>query len=343
MFRSPNANPFPRVIGTFMGRDALSLLVSTLDLGFNDTVLLPAYLCREVLKPFLEKTNVQFHDLSPDLVVDPREIADRLGRDSFRLVYIINYFGFLQPYRNEIKRICADRGVVLVEDCAHSLLTEGSGQTGDIVIYSFRKTLPLPDGGGIGMNMNKEVTTNFYPKIYSNILSVLSLAKSLLKFRSETLSRSGISHRSETLLKSTRPANKKAIRILPMSSFADSRLRNISYDGIIEARRRDFQFWQELAKRTDMFRPIFANLPSGVCPLGFPAIVHDRDALKLYLHMEGVHLKIHWHLPTAVGKDFVNSHKLSTQMCTLPIYPELGSRERNAFQKLFHQKWLAPI
>ncbi|PYS07852.1 MAG: hypothetical protein DMG15_28995, partial [Acidobacteria bacterium] len=44
---------FPYLIGTFMGRDALSLAVSYLDLTKDDTVVLPVFTCQDVLKSFV--------------------------------------------------------------------------------------------------------------------------------------------------------------------------------------------------------------------------------------------------------------------------------------------------
>lgn len=335
ILQRPKLNPFPGVIGTFMGRDAFSLAVSLLNLGADDIVLLPAYLCREVLKPFLGKTRVEFYDLRSDLSVDPEEIESKLIKNKAKMLVIINYFGFLQPYRKEIKKICEDRGIILMEDCAHSLLTEGSGETGDVLIYSFRKTLPLPDGGGLKMNMGKkEVTPNFYPRIYSNILSVLGIIKSLSNVRSEFLSRSGLSSRTKNHFPNTTLDNKNG-RSLQMSSFAFNGMGNVSFPEIIEKQRSDYQFWHELIQRTNQFIPVFSMLPSGVCPLGFPVKVNDRDSLKSRLQKEGISLKIHWHLPSTVGREFVNSHKLSAQILTFPVYPELGRRERKGIKRLF--------
>jgi len=115
-------------------------------LKLDDTVLLPAYLCHEVLRPFLGKTKVRFYGIKPDLAVDPQEINEIAVKNKVRMMIIINYFGFLEPRRKEIRQICSDRGIILMEDCAHSLLTEGSGEIGDISVYSFRKIFPVPDG-----------------------------------------------------------------------------------------------------------------------------------------------------------------------------------------------------
>lgn len=333
MFNSSGASAFPGVIGTFMGRDALSLLVSTLNINPPDKVLLPAYLCREVLKPFLGHASIEFYDIKPDLTIDPNEIKRKITGGRFKLLYLINYFGFLQPYRKEIKAICADQGVILVEDCAHSLLTEDSGEIGDVLLYSFRKILPLPDGGGLKLKMEKQVVDNFYPKTYSNCLSMLSLAKLMLKFRSETFSRSGISSRTANLFQAP-DQHVKPQRILPMSSIALAVMKRLNFKEIIEKRRSDFQFWLELSEKTALFEPVFKSLPSGVCPLGFPVKVADRNALTARLQQEGIPLRVHWPLPEE-GKAFANSYELSLRICTLPVFPDLGLRERKVFQDVF--------
>src|SRR5438552_3280662 len=297
MLRVPKGNPFPEVIGTFMGRDALSLAVSYLNLGPNDAVVLPVYLCREVLKPFLEKTQVEFYDVGPDLAIDPEHIKKRFSGNRVKMVLMINYFGFLQPYRHEIRNIALDRGIPLIEDCAHSLLTEGSGETGDLSIYSFRKILPLADGGGLRINVQgKRRMPPFHPRIYSNLLSFLAIAKGVLNVRSETLSRAGMSRRKKSLSRQTKPAQKNG-RILPLSSFAYNGIGNTSFPDIIRKRRSDYLFWQDLAQTTGLFTPVFSDLPSGVCPLGFPAKANDRDSLKAALEQRGISAPIHWRLP----------------------------------------------
>ncbi len=337
MLRLAKEDPFPSIMGTFMGRDALLLAVSSLDLSPNDKVLLPAYLCREVLKPFLGKTRIEFYDIQTDLAVEPEVIRSKLAEGRIKAMLIINYFGFMQPYRKQIKEICEDQGTILIEDCAHSLLTEGSGETGHLLVYSFRKILPVADGGGLKTNMrDRIIAPNYYPKICSNALSVFSIAKSLLNIRSEVLSRAGLSSRTRYLPGAT--LNSKSNRTLPLSSFAYNGIGNISFPEIVKKRRSNFERWWKLAERTDLFVPVFRNLPFGVCPSGFPVKVKERDLAKSRLLKEGIYLETHWHLPASIGREFVNSHRLSAQLLTLPVYPELALREREGIENFFVPK-----
>jgi dTDP-4-amino-4,6-dideoxygalactose transaminase len=318
----------PGLIGTFMGRDALSLAASYLNLGFEDTVLLPAYNCKEVVRPFARRTRLAFYDVRPDLAIDPDEIRAFLRTTRVKMMLIINYFGFLQTYRKELKKICADQGVILIEDCAHSLLTEGSGNVGDLSVYSFRKLLPLPDGGGLRVNIEEEpVKPKFHPVVYSNGLSVLSSAKSFFNIRSDTFSRAGVTSGREHFRSDSTPPPKDGY-ILPMSWFARRGLSKASCAEIIERKRNDYEFWQMTSRGNRQFAPIFESLTAGVCPIGFPVRIKNRESIVSRARKEGVQLRVHWRLPAGTEERCRNSHAISTESLTLPLYPQLGAKER---------------
>jgi hypothetical protein len=319
------------LIGTFMGRDALTLAASYLELTSADTVLLPAYNCKEVLRPFARTTQVSFYDVGPDLTINPDEIRASLKKTGAKALLIINYFGFLQPYRKELKEICAEQGVALIEDCAHSLLTAGSGDVGDLAVYSFRKLLPLPDGGGLrGSFSGRPVVPNFKPAIYANILSVASSAKSLLKFRSDTFSRAGMANGAEALGSA---APKKDARVLPLSWFAQRGLASADCNEVFRKKRSDFEFWSEFSAGHNL-QPVFASLPAEVCPIGFPIRIKGREDIVTRAREKGVQLRVHWRLPAGNESACAQSYKLSADILTLPVYPELGPREREVITEL---------
>lgn len=328
------------VVGTFMGRDALALAASWLDLGDDDAVLLPAYVCEEVVKPFAKVSRVALYDVQPDLGVDPDLIGRMLAADPrIKVALFINYFGFLQPHRDEIKRICAKRNVVLIEDCAHSLLTVGSGDTGDFAVYSFRKVLPVSDGGGLRTNgATRGMTPSFYPTLYSDALSVCISLKSALKLRTEALSRAGLTKSAGRVVTAddieAKRTGIKAPRFLPLSSVSRNAMKKMCFDDIVRKRRADYQFWQDLSASTGRFAPVTPALSSGVCPLGFVANVPDRESLRARSLKEGLYLRVHWRLPAIVGSEHRYSHDLEKRSVTLPVYPELSERERDLLVRL---------
>lgn len=328
LIRPPKTNPFPDVIGTFMARDALALAANVLSLRADDVVVLPAYLCREVVKPFLGKAQIRFYDVGPDLSADPAEIEKSIAAGDVKAVVIINYFGFLQPFRVEIKKLLAVKRITLIEDCAHSLLTKGSGEIGDLSVFSFRKLLPVPDGGGLKItSMPTSITSEFHPRLYSNVFSALALLKSLLGLRSELLSRAGLFSQPVTDLPA-QDSHEGSGRVLPLSIFARNGVGNCSFPEIAEKRRGDYQFWEEIARKTGLFKPVFDELDPEVCPMGCPVLSERRDALAKGLLKIGVAAKIHWRLPPSIEPTFVNSLALSNKILTLPVYPELTWKDR---------------
>jgi perosamine synthetase len=337
--RSAVVNRFPGVIGTFMGRDALTLAIAHLGVRPGDTVLLPVYTCQEVLRSFVSRMDVVFYDVRPDLVIEPDEILNRLSGRKTKAALITNYFGFLQPHRNELKTICAERGIGLIEDCAHSLLTDGSGETGDLATYSFRKTLPVPDGGGLRINCGgAPCEPAFYPKTYANALSFAASVKAKLKLNSAAWSRAAIaSHTGSVIPKASHAESSE--RILPLSRFAQTGMSDLSFPNIVTTRTESFRFWRELAAKLGSLKPIYPELAAGTCPLGFPAIVKERPALEAAARKIGVPLSVHWRLDASLGKDCPTSHRLSADMVTLPLCPDVTEQQRDRLARLVTQGW----
>jgi hypothetical protein len=326
---------FPGVVGTFMGRDALALAMSHLGIADMDTVLLPAYTCHEVLRSFMKKVGVAFYDVGPDLAIDPDDIRRQLSGRRVKMLLTTDYFGFPQPYRHDIKRICVDTGTSLVEDCAHSLLTDGAGEIGDVAIYSFRKILPVHYGGGLRANTKgAELNPAFSPRLFSNALSLVAQVKSLLNIHSPKLSRARVASHTTTVI-SPRKAEE---RILPLSFFAQHGMANIAFTEVIEKRRDGFLFWLDLARGDPALVPVFPELPAGVCPLGFPVKVRDRASLESQARKAGIVLSVHWRLDRDIAPECRSSHKLSAQLLTLPVAPDIRPRERDTLARIVSER-----
>lgn len=324
---------FPGVIGTFMGRDALSLAASYLGLGSNDCVLLPVYTCQEVIRAFMARAQVIFYDVRPDLTITPDEVRARLQGCRVKMMLITHYFGFLQPYRYELKQICEEKNICLIEDCAHSLLTQGSGDTGDLAVYSFRKILPLRDGGGLKVNHGTEPPAPaFFPRIYSNVLSTAVLAKRFLNIHGSKFSRGQVGNHIG--LTRDKPSGDND-RILPLSSFAQQKLPRISIAEVMRKRREDFLFWLGFSnEKCTSLDPVYSGLPQGVCPFGFPVRIEGRTAIEAKSRKAGVVLGVHWRLSPDLAPDCGSSHALSASLLTLPLYPELNEKSRNTLVKI---------
>jgi len=312
----------PGMLGTFMGRDALSLILSSLKLNSDDTVLLPAFTCQEVLRAFASRVNITFYDVCPDLSIDADVIKAHLSKRKTAMVLITDYFGFLQPYRLKIRDLCDENGCILVEDCAHSLLTEGAGAVGDFATFSLRKLLPVPDGGGLRINRQEvKLSPDFHPSFYSNVLSLSAIVKSGLNIRTAKLSRARVTSQTKKVVPITADGNKG--RTLPLSYFTRRGLTGISFDEVAKKRRGDFQFWTEFCLNNSSLVPLFRDLPQGVCPFGFPVMVEKRAAIEDSARKAGILLSVHWRLDGTLGPECLVSQELSKRILTLPLFPDL--------------------
>lgn len=327
------------MLGTFMGRDALSLALSTLKLTSNDTVLLPVFTCQEVLRSFASRVNITFYDVRPDLSIDPDLIKAHLSKSKAQMVLITDYFGFLQPHRREIRNLCDEHGCALIEDCAHSLLTESAGTIGDFATYSLRKLLPVPDGGGLRINRHTvNVAPDFHPVIFSSVLSLTAIVKSSLNIRTEMLSRARVTSQTRKVVPAAADRHEdQKERTLPLSYFTRRGLTRISFDEVVKKRREDFRFWSEFCLNNRSLVPLFPNLPDEVCPFGFPVLAEKRASIEEGARKAGIPLSVHWRLDGTLGTECVTSHELSKRILTLPLFPDLRRDKQKVLAGMLSQ------
>jgi len=56
--------------------------------------------------------------------------------------------------------------------------------------------------------------------------------------------------------------------------------------------------------------------------------------LEARARKKGINLRVHWRLDATLGSECSTSHDLSREMLTLPVYPELKPKEREALAGL---------
>jgi dTDP-4-amino-4,6-dideoxygalactose transaminase len=130
-----------------------------------------------------------------------------------------------------------------------------------------------------------------------------------------------------------------ARKVLPLSWFASNGAANSPTDAIVDRRRDDYGFWQDLVATMPGVMPVMPGLGDGVCPLGFPVVSRERDAWKRRLERAGLPVTIHWRLPPGADDGCANSHRLSSQMITLPVFPHLTAEARARMRHVAAEGW----
>ena len=147
---------------TNTGRTSLYVILRALNIPKGSKVGVPLYSCTVVFDAIVKAGCAPtFIDIDLDnYTLDPKDLAEKI--DDLSAVVVIHTFG--RPAEmDEIKKIAGD--VPIIEDCAHSLMSEYKGMmTGAIGIASFFSLSKYISSGGGGMIiLNKpELKDRFY-------------------------------------------------------------------------------------------------------------------------------------------------------------------------------------
>lgn len=188
----------PQAAAIGSGRQGMRMILSHLGVGEGDDVVVPAYTLAALL-PVIQSLGASIVCAEVDLRtmnVTPDTVRAALtGRT--RAVLVLHAFGAPAPVAG-IAEVCNDRGVALVEDCAHALgaTHDGThvGTFGYAGFYSFEPTKPVNTyGGGIVVSRDETLIARIRQRNAAqpeNLAGVL--AKSSTVQREQALFRSGL-------------------------------------------------------------------------------------------------------------------------------------------------------
>jgi hypothetical protein len=298
------------------GRHAILEALKRSGVRPGDRVLLPGFICRDVLAPLTALSAIPIfyrvdETLQPDEDLDTHPPA--------RAALAVNYFGFAQDL-TPFRRYCQKTGATLIEDNAHGLFSrdeEGHqlGTRADFGVFSLRKSVALPNGAVLVVSREKE-------RQGKKAGSVFGESRDDLFFRRKQRIR-GLIRRTGVFgarmavgtsrwLRKIRtgydlpPPNPKGETTMPLPNTATPLLRS----GINTAdpeketlrRRSLYAAVDRLLGGQGEVRPLFQTLPEGMVPYGYPFLCSsDRwPEIQNQLHRKGL-LTITWpDLPEAI-------------------------------------------
>jgi dTDP-4-amino-4,6-dideoxygalactose transaminase len=269
------------------------------------------------------------------------EDAERRIGPRTRALYVIHYAGFAQPM-DEVMALARRRGLLVVEDCALSLLAaEGTrplGSTGHLGIFCLYKTLPVPNGGVLVVNdpgaAGAPPTPDAAP-IGSTLSHAAGSLLSNLAFRfgdaGEALR--GAVRRAYALVRGAglRPVSTGTMTFDParkdlgMSPLSALLARRLDPAEIVAARRRNY--FLLLGRLRDLAPPVFGEVPAGACPLFYPLACEDKARVAAKLLARGIETVDFWR----------EGHPL----CPEGAFPEVAALRRRVLELPVHQD-LAP-
>ncbi len=303
-------------------------------------VLFPAYFHGVELEALLEAgVRPKFFPVHERMRVDAKDVIERIGPET-KAVYLIHYVGFPAPVE-EIAAACRERNVLLIEDCALSLLSSSNGKplgtTGDASIFCLYKTLPVPNGGAVVLRRGPPLglPTGVPPPLASTLAPVVSSLLQTMEIRGGAagrMMRSAIRQvgnaasraaRAERVATGTQHFDRSHVG-LSMSHLSHVVAEAQDFAGIVERRRRNY--FHLLGKLRGISPPVFGELPAGVCPLFYPFQTRDKQAVLARLIARGIEAVDFWRVghPAVPPGTFPEVDKLRQTILEIPCHQDLS-------------------
>lgn len=332
------------------GRTAIKLIAQILKDSSKESVLLPAYLCQSMIQPFREAgIRVDFFGINADLTIDTRDLERMVSDFQPGAVLFINYFGF--PV-NPIDAACLRRvkqECWIIEDCAQGSLIEFEqpvvGDIGDFVLTSFRKYLPIPDGGVL---INRtEIATPALPPADGPFIRHRLIAKFLrYEFLNGGFGQPSLEEAYLDLFANAEGDLDSEVPLQGMSVVSEKLMAGIDLQRVMEQRRSNFRYllsaFESSPQLQSIGEPMLGELSEGVSPLVFPIqmSVKSRDPLRQALIARKVFCPVHWPTPTELmKKPFPQAHQLSNQMLGLTIDQRYDETDMESMTIRMLQAW----
>ena len=306
-------------IGVASGTDAIELALRGAGVTSGDRVATVAnagmYTTTATLAigaiPFFVDVDPKTHNINLSEV-------DRALESGVKALVVTHLYGLAIPQIRQIAKLCHEKGVKLIEDCAqaHGAFIDNQfvGTFGDAASFSFYPTKNLGALGDAGA-----VVTNC-SQVAERILS---------------LRQYGWKQKYRTYYEGGKNSRLDEIQAAILQSF-------LPYLKASNIRRRQIaaRYNSEIKNRESIILPVLPNNERGYVAHLYVIRVHSeiREQLRQNLKKNGVASEVHYPVPdykqTLFKKFWGNNHLphteyLSQEVLTLPCYPEMTDEELN--------------
>lgn len=343
----------------FCARNAIFWSLKALNISSGSRILAPSYICRAAIEPMIAYgAKVDFYAVKRDCQVDLSDLEARID-DRTRAVIAVHYFGF--PQRMElIKNLCNRFGLFLIEDCAHVLQGDvgdrAMGTLGDASVFSWRKFLPMYDGGELVLNrasialdiewgkepflltlkIAKNMLENaFYPteQLVPNRLPIwIRAAQSIWNYL-----KNNVTYPDHAISFNNNSASfdERAVS-LGMSRISRYVMAHSDLSAVVKSRRSNYAFLLQELNSTDGIKVLFPDFPKGVCPWVFPLFFDNIPDAHLVLRSHGIPA-VTWdgvRPPLVSDSNFPDAAFLYRNLVFLPVHQCLRKSELETMVKV---------
>lgn len=278
------------VIYTLCGRTALDIVITDiLTQKHAETVYMPSYCCHTMIEPFLRNgIEVEFYDV----VATDEGIKCDLRDNCCDVVFLIDYFGFIDSGIREFAKKEKAKGKAIIYDMTHAMFCENQDYSiFDYVFGSFRKW--------IGINAGFAAKNGKWTK------------EPILKhnFVYEKLRNDSFDLKAEYIRNPKSVDKKKFLSAFQLSEEIletdyqhyepDERsncvLNELNIEKIRRIRRRNAELLMTGLERCSKVVLPYKSIKPNECPLFVPIMIKkERDTIRNYLINRSIYMPIHW-------------------------------------------------
>ena len=304
-------------VGVSSGTDALLICLMAEGIGPGDEVVTTPFtffatagsIARTGARPVFVDIEENSFNINPDLL--PEAVSGNT-----RAVIAVHLFGRMCEVE-EIRGLCTERGLILIEDAAQAIGAESGGRragsVGEYGCLSFFPTKNLGGAGDGGMVLTSDARR-------ADLLRSLRNHGAVQRYFHEKV---GGNFRLDAV----------------QAAVLGVKLKYL--DRWIEMRRANADRYARLFRESGLVDAGLVSLPDpGTGRHVFHQYViraHHRDALREYLREKGVGCEIYYPVPLHLQKcfrhlgyrrgDFPVSEKAAAEVLALPMYPELTDEQ----------------
>lgn len=295
-------------------RSALYFLLKAFDIGEGDEVIVQAFTCVAVTNPIKwVGAKSKFADIrQEDFNIDVEDLISKISNKT-KSIIVQHTFGYPAEIL-KIKQIAEERGIIVIEDCAHTIGGKFGnqllGKIGDAAIFSLGRDKAISGSfGGIALlnNINfrsklKNVNSDLgYPSKAWTIRKLLYTKIAWLTRTYYDLLSVGklihyLAHKFGIIEKATCDCEKdgtgipqNSLRKLPngLACVAYNQLGKLN--NFNSKRKDDYLFYKNLLSPLDEYIKFPKwNINENFYPLRMPLLVENREELMNYCEKNGV-------------------------------------------------------
>lgn len=333
----------PRHNSFYVARSGIYHLFRSLKLTPQDVVLAPDYYSgNEVGAMSAAGARIVHYPVLRNFEPDLEALYRLADQHHPRVIYVIHYLGWPQPMA-EIEALRRRHASILVEDCALSMLSEGSGAAlgtfGDYSIFCLYKSLPVPNGGLLVQNNPALPPLGDVAMEACPILGAVGRSSELLleslraRYTAIGALLGSIKRSAGRVLRAARLRHVPVGDIgwdlgnvnVSMSSISRKVMAALDFAWIRERRRENFlRLLDRLRGRVVMPRE---DLPAGVCPLFFPILVKDKHGAAEALRNRNIGAVEFWNDRQDNEQIGEHARYLRAHVLELPIHQGVDSEQ----------------